>query len=522
MRVRTTVAGLVVATLTASALSLAVAGPAHAADADDASFVPAAADLIGVGSDTSQHAIHILAEGAGSWAAQTPAPAFRIASFAATGGGTIPLPSGAIARPNGSGAGKALLFGASNNTDVDFARSSSAQSAAETSAGLQSFPFALDTLQMAVSNTVASNAPAALTPTQIVGIYDGSITDWGTVGGTLGATIAPKIPQTGSGTRSFFTAQLQAMNGGTPVTLAGTVADVQEHDDTLIKSDPNAIAPFSVGRAKLLGTTLRLEAGWKADRALYNVVRGADLGRADIQAAFGSDGFVCSTAARSLIETAGFQQLAKPARGGVCGAATQAAAVNFTLNQAVSTATTLTGTSVKANAATLIAKITASTAPSGTVSFYDGATLLASGVPLVSGQATRLVTGLAPGAHPYRAVFAPAGGSQFDPSEGTGTVFVKTSSKLKETFPDKVKLSDEKVKGKIKATLVGISPKAVGKVKLYLGSKKIGSVKLVNGVAKFKFKVDKLKVGKNKLKATWAGDANAVGSKLKFKINRKK
>ena len=301
MRVRTTVAGLVAATLTASALSLAVAGPAHAADADDPSFVPVAADLIGVGSDTSQHAIHILAEGAGSWAAQTPAPTFRIASFAATGGGTIPLPSGAIARPNGSGAGKALLFGASNNTDIDFARSSSAQSAAETSAGLQSFPFALDTLQMAVSNTVPSNAPAALTPAQIVGIYDGSITDWGTIGGTAG-TIAPKIPQTGSGTRSFFTAQLQAMNGGTAVTLAGTVADVQEHDDTLIKSDPNAIAPFSAGRAKLLGTTLRLEAGWKADRALYNVVRGADLGRADIQAAFGSDGFACSTAARSLIE----------------------------------------------------------------------------------------------------------------------------------------------------------------------------------------------------------------------------
>jgi hypothetical protein len=521
MRVRTTVAGLVAATLTASALSLAVAVPAHAADADDPSFVPVAADLIGVGSDTSQHAIHILAEGAGSWAAQAPAPTFRIASFAATGGGTIPLPSGAIARPNGSGAGKALLYGASNNTDIDFARSSSAQSPAETSAGLQSFPFALDTLQMAVSNTVPSNAPAALTPTQIVGIYDGSITDWGTIGGTAG-TIAPKIPQTGSGTRSFFTAQLQAMNGGTAVTLAGTVADVQEHDDTLIKSDPNAIAPFSVGRAKLLGTTLRLEAGWKADRALYNVVRGADLGRADIQAAFGADGFACSTAARSLIETAGFQQLAKPARGGVCGAATQAAAVNFTLNQAVSTATTLTGTSVKANAATLIAKIAASTAPSGTVSFYDGATLLASGVPLVSGQATRLVTGLAPGTHTYRAAFVPAAGSAFDSSEGSGAVFVKTASKLKETFPDNVKLSDEKVKGKIKATLIGVSPKAIGRVKLFLGSKKVGSARFVNGVAKITFKVEKLKVGKNKLKATWLGDANAVGSTLKFKIKRKK
>ena len=68
----------------------------------------------------------------------------------------------------------------------------------------------------------------------------------------------------------------------------------------------------------------------------------------------------------------------------------------------------------------------------------------------------------------------------------------------------------------------GSLPRLSARSSVYLGSKKIGSVKLVNGVAKFKFKVDKLKVGKNKLKATWAGDANAVGSKLKFKINRKK
>jgi len=519
MRVRTTISGLVAASLAASALSLAFAAPAHAADPDDPTFVPVAADLIGVGSDTSQHAVHVLAEGAGSWGAQSPAPAFRIASFAATGDGTIALPSGAITRPNGSGAGKALLYGAGNNPDIDFARSSSSQSTAETGAGLQSFPFALDTLAMAVSNSVPSNAPASLTPDQIVGIYKGTITDWSAIGGAAGA-IAPKIPQAGSGTRSFFIAQLTAMNGGTAFTPIG--AEVQEHDDTEIKSNPNAVAPFSVGRAKLLGTTLRIEAGWKADRALYNVVRGADLGRADIQAVLGSDGFFCSTGARSLIEAAGFQQLAKPARGGVCGAATQAATTNFTLNQAVATATTLKGSSDKANAATLIAQVTGATAPTGTVSFYNGTVLLASGVPLVSGQATRLVTGLAPGTHPYRAVFAPSAGSQFDPSEATGNVFVKTSSKLKEFFPDKTKLSDVKVKGKVKVKLAGITAKATGLVRVYLGKKVVGKAKLVSGKAIVKIKVAKLKVGKNKLKAVWNGDANAVGSKLKFVIKRTK
>lgn len=521
MRVRTITSWLVAATLAATALTLAAAVPAHAADPDDPSFTPVAADLIGVGSDTSQHAVHVLAEGTGSWGAQTPAPAFRIASFAATGGGTIPLPAAAITRPNGSGAGKALLYGGGNNVDIDFARSSSAQSAAETSAGLQSFPFALDTLAMAVSNSVPSHAPASLTPAQIVGIYDGSITDWSAVGGTAG-TIAPKIPQAGSGTRSFFTAQLQAINGGVAVTLAVSVAEVQEHDDTLVKNDPNAIAPFSVGRAQLLGTTLRIEAGWRADRALYNVVRGADLGRADIQAVFGSDGFFCSTAARTLIESSGFQQLARPSGGGVCGAPTQAATTNFTLNQAVTTTTALSGTSTKANQATLVAQIAAASAPTGSVTFYNGSTVLASGVPLVSGQATKLLTGLAPGSHPYRAVFVPAAGSVFEGSEATGNVFVKTSSSLKETFAAKTKLSAGKVKGKVKVALAGIPAKATGSVKVYLGKKVVGSAKLSGGKATIKIKVAKLSVGKNKLKAVWDGDTNAVGSTLKFTIKRTK
>ncbi|NHA00348.1 hypothetical protein G5V59_10145 [Nocardioides sp. W3-2-3] len=63
-------------------------------------------------------------------------------------------------------------------------------------------------LSMAVSKNVVSNAPATLTPAQIVGIYKGEITNWSQVGGTAGV-IAPKIPQGGSGTRSFFVAQAE-------------------------------------------------------------------------------------------------------------------------------------------------------------------------------------------------------------------------------------------------------------------------------------------------------------------------
>ena len=116
-------------------------------------------------------------------------------------------------------------------------------------------------------------------------------------GGTAGV-IAPKIPQAGSGTRSFFEAQLKPLERRRrPCTLGASVAEVQEHDDTTVKSDPNAIVPFSKGRAELHGTTVRIETGFQAERALYNVVRGTDRQPPDVQAVFGADGFVCSAAA---------------------------------------------------------------------------------------------------------------------------------------------------------------------------------------------------------------------------------
>ncbi|NHA00347.1 hypothetical protein G5V59_10140 [Nocardioides sp. W3-2-3] len=63
-----------------------------------------------------------------------------------------------------------------------------------------------------------------------------------------------------------------------------------------------------MGRASLLGDTLRIEGGWTAQRALYNVVRGADVANDKVQAVFGSTGFFCSDAARALIRDAGFKQ----------------------------------------------------------------------------------------------------------------------------------------------------------------------------------------------------------------------
>ena len=504
---------LVAAATGAVALSVLTltAVPANAAvDADDTPGTPADTDLIGVGSDTSQNAMFQAIQ---AYNAQVPAPTNKFYTYAATGGGTIPLPGGAANRPNGSGAGKALLYGAGNNTHVDFARSSSANSAAENTANLFAFPFALDTLVMTVSNNVASHAPASLTGAQILDIYKGNITDWAAVGGTTG-TIKPRVPQAGSGTRSFFLAQLKALNSNVDVVLGGSVAEVQEHDPAPIQNDPDVIAPFSKGRAGLSGTALRVEGGFNADRALYNVVRQADLVNADIQAMFGSTGFLCSDKATASIEAAGFKQLSRPTAGGECGAQTQGATSNFTTS-IVNTQTAVTVTSASASSARVVAKVTAPSAPNGRVTFTEGGVTVAANVPLVSGQAT-ITPAAAPGAHTYTATFTPSANSSFQPSSGTGTGTVqKAASTTAVDFPSKV-VKGKKVKGTITVKLTGANVAPTGTVTIKLGSKTVGTGTLSNG--KVTIKLKGLKVGKNKLTASWAGDANGTASSVDFKV----
>lgn len=508
MFVRTSLAGAVAAVLAGSVVALTPgsASAAWAPQPDDTTFTPSSADLVGVGSDTSQHAMKLFAD---AWNNSGQAPV-KLATFAATGGGTIPLPTAEINRPNGSGAGKALLYGAGNNADIDFARSSSNPSTAETQAGLQNFPFALDTLVMAVSGSVTSNAPTALTEAQIVGIYKGDIKNWSEVGGSAGV-IKPMIPQAGSGTRSFFTTQLTRMNGGVAVTLAATVTEVQEHEDDPIKGDANAIAPFSEGRASLTPGTLRLEQGFRADRALYNVVRGTDLGNPLVQGAFGEDGALCSTDVRPLIEAAGFKQLATPANGGVCGQATQSATTNFKLNELVSTTTTLDATSPKAGSAQLVATVAGSSAPQGSVDFFEGDEQVASDVPLVSGRATTTLTRVAPGAHTYTAVFTPAEG--FESSEAESTVVVKSASKITESFPATV------AKGKKAKGTVTVTGGATGSVSIMKGQQVLTTAKLKGGKATIT--LPKLAKGTHKLKAVYAGNASVAGSSKAFTIKQK-
>lgn len=399
-----------------STFTLALAGPAAAVDnPNDPTITAVVGDLVGVGSDTSQVAVHYLADGHGTDVGYNADKSTgRIVSFAADGTpATISLRGGAaITRPNGSGAGKALLYGSSNNTDVTFARSSSTLSPTEISNNLLQSPFAVDGLKFAV-NAAGSNAPAAVSIADAVKIYKGEITTWNQIPGNeagSNATITPLIPQSGSGTLKFFESQLKAANSGVAVVYGGNVSTTQEHSDIDINGKPNAIAPFSTGRAKSTPTVLTI-GGFSANRALYNAVRAAGVDDTAISAAFGEAGFLCGPNAKPLIEAAGFDQLADTARGGECGTFGTTNVTNFKTSSEADaqkpTTTELTALAINGNKLRLTANVSSSSStPVGSVEFYEGATKVAT-VDTTDGQSILTLSNVAVGSHSYTAKFVP-------------------------------------------------------------------------------------------------------------------
>jgi hypothetical protein len=108
--------------------------------------------------------------------------------------------------------------------------------------------------------TTGYNGPAGLSAQELVSIYTCADTTWNSLPGNSGGstdTIHPLIPQSGSGTRNFFLADLQAANGGTAVNPGTCVRTVEEHDPTGIYADPtpgDAIEPFSAGKISLINS----------------------------------------------------------------------------------------------------------------------------------------------------------------------------------------------------------------------------------------------------------------------------
>jgi ABC-type phosphate transport system substrate-binding protein len=333
----------------------------------DPSVQPNGNDLAGVGSDTTMLAMGELADvynatlGGGD--------PVEVASWDAIPAGTIWIKDAnnngvqdaneTINRPNGSSAGinelrrDATCDGAQDGL-ASWARSSRARQASDSACGGVSgagvqvlfLPFASDDLKYTVNqnngpidanndgdttdavdfpgDTAGTNAPLNLTTNQLRSIFNCTARTWNLVGGGTNATINPKAPQAGSGTRQSFLDSLGLTAYGSCVNDT-----VQEHDAHAVDGDPNAIAPFSVGR---FNTALPTDGsgakpsqlntgGYLFPRPLFNVVvdqtpaDGTDPGGvgSSLQPFFGDNdanfGWLCSDDATATITANGFTQL---------------------------------------------------------------------------------------------------------------------------------------------------------------------------------------------------------------------
>lgn len=312
----------------AAVVCTAIGAFAGTAQADPAGVVPAATDVVGVGSDTTQGLLNTLTN---HYNTKSPAPASKAYSWDATGGGKITPKAGAteINRPNGSSAGVSALIADGTTHNIDFARSSRKAKTDGSEANYGFIEFARDTVTFATAET--STVPATLTTLELNALY-------GSAAGSPACNRTAYLPQAGSGTRAFFLESIGLTTPGTCALDTFNGNPVQEHSPLPLIGDANAIAPYSVGRAvgasgikvntvddsvrpagKAPAETARVnpadgqavtEGGVVAyDRALFNVIRKSDKTVAKFSGLFGSLGYICTNAtARADIIAAGFRR----------------------------------------------------------------------------------------------------------------------------------------------------------------------------------------------------------------------
>jgi hypothetical protein len=221
--------------------------------------------------------------------------------------------------------------------------------------GLHVYQFATDKLQVA-HDTASYNGPAGLSADELYHIFvTCDYTKWNQIPGNASGstdTIHPLIPQSGSGTRNFFLADLAAAEGiSTTLTPGACTRTVEEHDPTGIYADPtpaDAIEPFSKGKLTLINSGYFNNAGYSgtlgahgaytsgflsaltgappdagtnynSTRGLYFVIRNTDLGSTTPIQTGGTENFaqtlfagansvVARASNAALITKAGFTQ----------------------------------------------------------------------------------------------------------------------------------------------------------------------------------------------------------------------
>lgn len=244
----------VAAGLGAASLALAAMLPAAQADPTGA---PEYRDLAGVGSDTTQDVMNVIANAVtkngtkilGSYDALPPDGSTTISTKAAADCQNIP-------RPNGSSAGRDALVASLQAGDgcLQFARSSSSRGTKTNAVPLAYIPFALDGVAFAVNSD--GDVPKEMTKAELEAIYKCQNT-----------SVVPVLPQSGSGTRSYWLGRFgitetQITDGTYPCLLpkadGGTgVPYTQEHNGLSLKK--NEVQPYSIAVWQAQATAQRVD-----------------------------------------------------------------------------------------------------------------------------------------------------------------------------------------------------------------------------------------------------------------------
>ncbi len=300
--------------LVAGACVASLSLTAGVALADPVPPLPPDRPLAGVGSDTTQDVMNGFANGTTAsvppFAGIKNGANFVVSSFDAIGSPTITTHPGIpacvnIPRPSGSGNGLNAM-NADTNGCIQFARVSSGTLAA-TNPNATFIPFATDGLPFATATI--TNVPKSFTVAQLTTIYSRNVAQ--------GCIRQPLLPKPGSGTRSAWLTFIGVGGAGQPA-LGNCVTDtlngvpIEEHDGRVV-TNAEQLVPFSVAQwvtqttqpavtDRHGPTVLRSVNGigpfdnsFPFVRTVYNAVRTAQLGNADINATFvGAGSAVCT------------------------------------------------------------------------------------------------------------------------------------------------------------------------------------------------------------------------------------
>ena len=218
--------------------------------------VPKDTDIVGVGADTTEFLLDQLSVNYNASHSTK-----KLYSFDATNpltgaiGDSILTKTGCakIPRPDGSSAGITTLDANTlkgTNYCVDFARSARGRKSTDPPEGAGGILFVrLATDAVTWASVKGSNAPSNLTSADLTAIYSCTDTRWNQVGGTSTATIAPTLPESGSGIASQFLTDIGVTTPGPCVSQPSTLQQNEGVNAIFTGSNKdNVIIPFSTGK----------------------------------------------------------------------------------------------------------------------------------------------------------------------------------------------------------------------------------------------------------------------------------